>query len=144
MRDLDIRRDDLLGVQRTGTVRWFKEDKGYGRISADDGEVLFVHFTAVVSDGYRTLTEGPRVSFCWDGRMADHGPYAASDVRTVPDLCGYRCRLRAVAGGASEGSLGGCPALRELSERVRVGVEGRGPIPSIARRSPEVAGSELP
>lgn len=85
MRDLDIRREDLLGVRRTGTVRWFKDDKGYGRISADDGEVLFVHFTAIVGDGYRSLTEGQRVSFCWDGRLGDHGRHAVSDVRVVSD-----------------------------------------------------------
>ncbi|WP_198016984.1 cold shock domain-containing protein [Nocardioides sp. CF8] len=35
--DLDVRRPDLLDVGRTGTVRWFKQEKGYGRITADDG-----------------------------------------------------------------------------------------------------------
>ena len=38
--DLDIRRPDLRGVRRSGVVRWFSDDKGYGRITADDGEVL--------------------------------------------------------------------------------------------------------
>ncbi len=85
MRDLDIRRDDLLGVRRTGTVRWFKDDKGYGRITADDGEVLFVHFTGIAGDGYKSLGEGQRVSFCWDGGTADHGRHAASDVRVEPN-----------------------------------------------------------
>jgi 'Cold-shock' DNA-binding domain len=41
---LDINRPELRGVRRSGTVRWYKDDKGYGRITADDGEVLFVHF----------------------------------------------------------------------------------------------------
>jgi cold shock CspA family protein len=55
--DLDIRRPDLLGVRRLGTVRWFKEEKGYGRITADDGEVLFVHFGAIIMGGV-PLTAG--------------------------------------------------------------------------------------
>ena len=50
-RDLDIRRRDLRGVRRTGTVRWFKDDKGYGRMTADDGEVLWFHHTLVEMDG---------------------------------------------------------------------------------------------
>jgi len=42
MDDLAIRRPDLRDILRLGTVRWWSEDKGYGRITADDGEVLFV------------------------------------------------------------------------------------------------------
>jgi cold shock protein len=44
-----VRRSELLAVQRTGTVRWFKKEKGYGGITADDGEVLFVHFSDIVA-----------------------------------------------------------------------------------------------
>ncbi len=80
-RDLDIRRPDLLGARRTGTVRWFKEEKGYGRITADDGEVLFVHFMSIEVDGYRSLEEGQRVSFVWRGGIQDHGRHRADDVR---------------------------------------------------------------
>jgi hypothetical protein len=58
--DLDVRRPDLEGARRHGTVRWFKDDNGYGRITADDGEVLFVHFSGVVSDGFRTLDRRDR------------------------------------------------------------------------------------
>ena len=47
--DLDNRRPGLRGVRRLGVVRWSKDDKGYGRITADDGEVLFVHFSAQTS-----------------------------------------------------------------------------------------------
>jgi cold shock protein len=79
--DLDIRRPELLGVRRSGTVRWYKEDKGYGRITADDGEVLFVHFSAIVADGYRSLEAGQRVSFAWNGGIQDHGRHQADDVR---------------------------------------------------------------
>ena len=81
MRDLDIRRTDLKGVRRFGTVRWFKDDKGYGRITADDGEVLFVHFSGIVGEGFLSLSEGERVSFVWNGYQADHGRHAAEDVR---------------------------------------------------------------
>jgi cold shock CspA family protein len=58
--DLEIRRPDLLGLRRKGTVRWFKDEKGYGRITADDGEVLFVHFSGIVGDGFRFLERGSR------------------------------------------------------------------------------------
>ncbi len=48
----------------TGTVKWFKEDKGYGFISDDNGgEDVFVHFSAIIADGYKTLSEGQKVSF---------------------------------------------------------------------------------
>jgi CspA family cold shock protein len=78
---LDIRRPDLRGVRRTGTVRCWKSEKGYGRITADDGEVLFAHFSGVVGDGFRELSEGQRVSFVWNGGEGDHGRHAADDVR---------------------------------------------------------------
>ena len=81
VKDLDIRRPDLKGTLRHGTVRWFKDDKGYGRITADDGEVLFVHFSGIVSDGFRTLDQGDRVSFTWNGGMSDHGRHVAENVR---------------------------------------------------------------
>jgi cold shock protein len=79
--ELDIRRPELRGVRRTGTVRWFNDEKGYGRITADDGEVLFGHFSGVVGEGFRSLERGQRVSFCWDGAEADHGRHVAVDVR---------------------------------------------------------------
>ncbi len=69
--DLDIRRPDLKGVRRTGTVRWYKDEKGHGRITADDGEVLFAHFSDVEGEGYTALNEGERVSFIWDGNLWD-------------------------------------------------------------------------
>ncbi len=46
-----------------GTVKWFNPDKGYGFIAIDDGQDVFVHFSAIQSDGYRTLEEGQRVEF---------------------------------------------------------------------------------
>jgi CspA family cold shock protein len=46
-----------------GKVKWFNEAKGYGFISQDGGEDVFVHFTAIQAEGFRTLAEGDRVSF---------------------------------------------------------------------------------
>ncbi len=47
-----------------GTVKWFNESKGFGFISNDNGgEDVFVHFSSIVSDGYKTLSEGQKVTF---------------------------------------------------------------------------------
>ncbi len=50
-------------MAETGTVKWFNNTKGYGFISRDNGEDVFVHHTAISGDGFRTLNEGERVSF---------------------------------------------------------------------------------
>jgi CspA family cold shock protein len=47
----------------TGTVKWFNESKGYGFISREGGADLFVHFSNIQGDGFRTLTEGQTVTF---------------------------------------------------------------------------------
>jgi len=47
----------------TGTVKWFNSSKGFGFISRENGEDVFVHFKAIQSDGYKTLDEGQRVKF---------------------------------------------------------------------------------
>ena len=46
-----------------GTVKWFNESKGYGFITADEGNDVFVHYSAIKGDGYKTLNEGQKVSF---------------------------------------------------------------------------------
>ena len=46
-----------------GTVKWFNAAKGFGFISRDDGDDVFVHHTAIQADGFRSLTEGQKVQF---------------------------------------------------------------------------------
>jgi CspA family cold shock protein len=46
-----------------GTVKWFNDSKGFGFIEREEGEDVFVHFSAISGEGFRTLTEGERVSF---------------------------------------------------------------------------------
>ena len=49
--------------RETGTVKWFNNSKGYGFISRDEGEDVFVHYSAIEEDGYRSLQENQRVEF---------------------------------------------------------------------------------
>lgn len=61
----------------TGTVKWFNESKGFGFITPDDGSKdVFVHFSAIASDGFRTLAEGQQVTF--DVEQGPKGPQAAN------------------------------------------------------------------
>ena len=46
-----------------GTVKWFNESKGFGFIEQEDGKDVFVHYSAINSEGYKTLGEGDKVSF---------------------------------------------------------------------------------
>ncbi len=57
-----------------GTVKMFNERKGFGFISQDDGEEIFVHHSAIDMDGFKTLNEGDRVSF--EVEESDRGPRA--------------------------------------------------------------------
>jgi CspA family cold shock protein len=51
------------GMAKTGRVKWFNESKGYGFIEQDDGEDVFVHYSAIHGDGFKTLAEGQQVEF---------------------------------------------------------------------------------
>jgi cold shock protein len=50
-------------MKETGVVKWFNAAKGFGFIQRENGEDVFVHFSAIAMDGYRTLDEGTRVQF---------------------------------------------------------------------------------
>jgi CspA family cold shock protein len=63
--------------KETGTVKWFNESKGYGFIARESGDDVFVHYSAIVGDGFRTLNEGDRVEFVIT--QGQKGP-AASEV----------------------------------------------------------------
>src|ERR1700737_878955 len=52
-----------IGMKEQGTVKWFNAAKGYGFIQRESGEDVFVHFSAIQGEGYRSLEEGARVSF---------------------------------------------------------------------------------
>nr|WP_307992249.1 cold-shock protein [uncultured Niameybacter sp.] len=47
----------------TGTVKWFNAEKGFGFIQREDGDDVFVHFSAIQGDGFKTLEEGQKVTF---------------------------------------------------------------------------------
>ncbi len=51
------------GTLAQGTVKWFSNEKGYGFIEREEGDDVFVHYSAIAMDGYKTLTEGQRVEF---------------------------------------------------------------------------------
>ena len=52
-----------MSEQTTGTVKWFNSSKGYGFISRENGDDVFVHFQSIISDGYKTLNENDKVEF---------------------------------------------------------------------------------
>ncbi len=64
---------------KTGTVKWFNGEKGFGFISVEGEDDVFVHFTAINSDGYKTLEEGQTVNF--EVVEGEKGPQAANVVR---------------------------------------------------------------
>jgi cold shock protein len=81
--DTDIHTDysDLGGIRimQHGKVKWFDNAKGYGFIEAEDGSDVFVHFTAIQGEGFKTLEEGEEVSF--EIVQGDRGPQAANVVK---------------------------------------------------------------
>ena len=60
----------------TGRVKWFNNAKGYGFIIQDDGPEVFVHYSAIEGDGYKTLTEGQEVRF--EIAQSEKGPQATN------------------------------------------------------------------
>ena len=64
-----------------GTVKWFNADKGYGFISREGGDDLFVHFSEIQSEGFKSLDEGQAVSF--DEATGNNGKQQATNVRAL-------------------------------------------------------------
>jgi len=62
-----------------GTVKWFNDSKGFGFVEQDNGPDVFVHFSAITGDGFKSLSEGARVSF--DVVDGQKGPQASNVVR---------------------------------------------------------------
>ncbi|CCQ98573.1 cold-shock protein, molecular chaperone,RNA-helicase co-factor [[Clostridium] ultunense Esp] len=62
-----------------GTVKWFNATKGYGFISTEEGEDVFVHYSAIESDGFKTLEEGQNVEF--EIVQGEKGPQATNVIK---------------------------------------------------------------
>ena len=69
-----------MSERETGTVKWFNGNKGYGFITRDGGDDVFVHYSAIEGDGFRNLDEGDRVEFVVE--QGQKGP-AAAQVRKI-------------------------------------------------------------
>ncbi|MBC1357297.1 cold-shock protein [Listeria booriae] len=61
---------------QNGKVKWFNNEKGYGFLEMEDGEDIFIHFTAIQGDGYKSLDEGQTVTF--EIVEGNRGPQAAN------------------------------------------------------------------
>jgi CspA family cold shock protein len=71
-------------VVKNGTVKWFNAEKGYGFISDDEtGKDVFVHFSAINADGYKTLNEGQKVAFDVEADPKDETKERATNVTVV-------------------------------------------------------------
>ncbi|MBP1694283.1 MAG: cold shock protein [Chloroflexi bacterium] len=69
----------MMSERLTGVVKWFNASKGYGFIGREDGPDVFVHFSAIEADGYRTLKEGQQVEF-----SIEQGPKGLQASKVTP------------------------------------------------------------
>jgi CspA family cold shock protein len=72
-------KEDLRSMSVEGTIKWFNEKKGYGFIQRDNGSDVFVHYSSIAGDGFKTLSEGERVQF--DIEEGNKGPKAINVVK---------------------------------------------------------------
>ena len=70
----------MIGIMANGTVKWFNESKGFGFITSDDGQDVFVHFSAIQGNGFKTLAEGDSVTF--DTEQGPKGPKAVNVLKS--------------------------------------------------------------
>lgn len=68
--------EDIWGKDMTGKVKWFNSAKGYGFITGEDGTEVFVHFSAINGDGYKSLEDGQAVSY--EVNNGEKGPQAVN------------------------------------------------------------------
>ena len=74
-------KEEAVSERKTGTVKWFNDRKGFGFIRVDDAQDVFVHYSALQGEGFKTLKEGEPVEFdLVDGAK---GPQAANVVKTA-------------------------------------------------------------
>jgi len=73
-------RSEEQNVKLKGTVKWFNNAKGFGFIGRDDGPDVFVHYSALIAEGYKSLQEGDNVEF--EIVEGQKGPQAANVVKT--------------------------------------------------------------
>jgi len=75
-------KNEEVSLMYKGTVKWFNESKGYGFISNDEGgDDVFVHFSSIVSDGFKTLAEGQKVMFDVEQDPKDSRKLRAANVQ---------------------------------------------------------------
>jgi len=71
---------EVVFYMPTGTVKWFNENKGWGFIVPDDGgDDVFVHYSAIGSDGFKTLKEGQKVDY--ELKLGKNGKYQADNIK---------------------------------------------------------------
>ncbi len=73
--------EEEVSVLANGTVKWFNDKKGYGFINEEDGQDVFVHFSAIDMTGFKTLSEGDMVIF--EVEESDRGPEAKNVKRAT-------------------------------------------------------------
>lgn len=73
-----------VSLMYKGTVKWFNESKGYGFIANDEGgDDIFVHFSSIIADGFKTLSEGQRVTFDVEKDPRNNNKLRAANVQAI-------------------------------------------------------------